>query len=55
MQFADPMLRNIAARELNPSDASLAPYPLLTDDFAPVEYYAASAIRQYDAVANRLP
>jgi hypothetical protein len=27
-------------------------YPVLTDDFAPVEYYAANAIRRYDAISR---
>jgi hypothetical protein len=31
----------------------LASYPVLTDDFAPVEYYAANAIRRYDVVSGR--
>jgi hypothetical protein len=46
-------LRNVAALELRLADGVLDSYPLLTDDFAPVEYYAASAIRRYDAVSRR--
>jgi len=53
VEFATPMLRNVAALELRPADASLDSYPVLTDDFAPVEYYAANAIRQYDAASRR--
>jgi spermidine synthase len=53
LPFAYPMLKGIAARELRPADAALESYPLLTDDFAPVEYYAANAIRRYDAIARR--
>jgi spermidine synthase len=53
--FAYPMLQQIAARELRLEDAALDSYPLLTDDFAPVEYYAANAIRRYDAIARRAP
>jgi len=51
--FAYPMLRGVAARELRPTDALLDAYPVLSDDFAPVEYYAASAIRRYDAASRR--
>jgi spermidine synthase len=53
VDFAYPMLREIAARELRPADALLASHPLLTDDFAPVEYYAVSAIRRYDALSRK--
>lgn len=47
--FSYPMLRDIAARELRPSEALLQAYPVLTDDHAPLEYYAASVIQRYDA------
>jgi len=49
VQFSYPMLRDIAARELRPSEALLQAYPVLTDDYAPLEYYAASVIQRYDA------
>jgi len=51
--FAYPMLKEVAARELHLGEAELESHPLLTDDFAPVEYYAANAIRRYDAIARR--
>lgn len=53
MKFATPMLRNVAALEWRAADALLDSHPVLTDDFAPVEYYAANAIRRYDAILRR--
>jgi hypothetical protein len=46
-------LERAAALEWRASDALLDSYPVLTDDFAPVEYYAASAIRRYDAISRK--
>ncbi len=46
-------LRKAAALEWRASDALLDSYPVLTDDFAPLEYYAANAIRRYDAISRR--
>ena len=53
VDFADPVLKRVAALELRPAEDLLAAYPVLTDDYAPVEYYAASTIRRYDAVSGR--
>ncbi|HKQ29697.1 MAG TPA: fused MFS/spermidine synthase [Burkholderiales bacterium] len=53
IKFAHPMLKNVAALELRAADASIDSYPVLTDDFAPVEYYAVNAIRRYDAISRR--
>jgi hypothetical protein len=53
LEFAYPMLRGVAALELRPAEALLDAHPVLTDDFAPVEYYAANAIRRYDATSRR--
>lgn len=53
VEFAHPMLQGVAALELRPADALLDSHPVLTDDFAPVEYYAANAIRRYDATSRR--
>jgi spermidine synthase len=50
--FAYPMLKEVAALELRPADDLLDAYAVLTDDFAPLEYYAANAIRRYDAVSR---
>jgi hypothetical protein len=47
------MLRDVAALELRAADALLDSHPVLTDDFAPLEYYAANAIRRYDAASRR--
>jgi hypothetical protein len=44
------MLRGVAALELAQADALLESHLLLTDDFAPVEHFAANAIRRYDAI-----
>jgi spermidine synthase len=46
-------LGRAAALEWRASDALLDAYPVLTDDFAPVEYYAANAIRRYDAISRK--
>lgn len=51
--FAHPLLKEVAALELRPADALLESHAVLTDDFAPVEYHAANAIRRYDATARR--
>jgi spermidine synthase len=53
VELATPILRNVAALEWRPADALLEAHPVLTDDFAPVEYYAANAIRRYDALSRR--
>ena len=53
LEFAHPMLKGVAALELRAADALLDSHPVLTDDFAPVEYYAANAIRRYDAISRR--
>ncbi|HEX5091920.1 MAG TPA: fused MFS/spermidine synthase [Burkholderiales bacterium] len=53
LDFAFPMLREVAGREWTPDVALLGAYPILTDNYAPVEYYAASAIRRYDAIARK--
>lgn len=50
--FAYPMLKDVAARELRPPESLLQAYPVLTDDYAPLEYYAANTIRRYDAVST---
>ena len=52
IEFDEPQLQSVAARELRPSDAELEAYPVLTDDYAPLEYYAAASIRRYDALAR---
>jgi spermidine synthase len=53
VEFAYPMLKDVAALELRVADALLDSHPMLTDDYAPVEYYAANAIRRYDAISRR--
>ena len=45
-------LGRAAGLEWRASDALLDSYPVLTDDFAPLEYYAANAIRRYDAISR---
>jgi spermidine synthase len=55
LAFTHPMLKEVAARELRPADATLASHALLTDDFAPLEFYAANAIRRYDAALRGAP
>ena len=53
VKFTDPMLNGLADLELLPSEEWMQSGYLLTDDFAPVEYHAASVIRQFDAVSRR--
>lgn len=53
VEFAHPLLKEVAALELRPADALLDSHVVLTDDFAPLEYYAASAIRRYEATGRR--
>jgi hypothetical protein len=53
LEFAYPILKGVAALELRAADALLDSHPVLTDDFAPVEYYAVNAIRRYDATSKR--
>jgi hypothetical protein len=53
VEFAYPMLKGIAALELHPTDALLNAHAVLTDDYAPVEYFAANAIRRYDAASRK--
>ncbi len=53
VKFAYPVLKGVAALELRVADALLDSHPVLTDDYAPVEYYAANAIRRYDADSRR--
>jgi len=53
VRFAYPMLEDVAAREWTPDPALIDAYPMLTDDYAPVEYYAVSALRRYDAIVRK--
>jgi hypothetical protein len=53
VEFAYPMLKGVAALELRPADAELDSHAVLTDDYAPVEYFAANAIRRYDAASRK--
>ena len=53
VEFVHPVLKGVAALELRPARELVERYPLLTDDYAPVESYAASAIRRYDATRKR--
>ena len=46
-------LGRAAALEWRATNALLESYSVLTDDFAPLEYYAANAIRRYDAASRR--
>jgi spermidine synthase len=48
--FSYPMLQTTAALEYRPEPALVEAATLLTDDYAPVEYYAAQVVRQYDAL-----
>lgn len=52
LKFKYPILNQVARLELLPTNDLVESYSLLTDDFAPVEYYAANVIRQYDAASR---
>jgi len=49
IKFSYPRLKQVASLELHPGDEDLARAVLLTDNYAPVEFYAARIIRQYNA------
>ena len=49
IEFSYPSLRRVAELELRPDPAELEALPLFSDDYAPVEYYAAQLVRRYDA------
>jgi predicted membrane-bound spermidine synthase len=53
VDFVYPILKEVGTREWTPDEQLVDSYPVLTDDFAPVEYYATSAIRRYDAIARK--
>jgi spermidine synthase len=55
LEFAYPMLQGVAALELRPTDALVNAHAVLTDDYAPLEYHAANAIRRYDAALRGAP
>ena len=49
IKFAYPELNSVAELELHPVSELLESAILLTDNYSPVEYYAANLIRQIDA------
>ncbi|MBI4807496.1 MAG: fused MFS/spermidine synthase [Nitrosomonadales bacterium] len=53
-KFAYPVLNKVAGLELRPAEDLVESAFLLTDDFAPVEYYAANVIRKYDAASRKV-
>lgn len=53
-RFAYPELNKVAGLELRPAEELLESAFLLTDDFAPVEYYATNVIRKYDAASRKV-
>jgi spermidine synthase len=53
MKFAYPELGEVAKRELHLDEGAVEAAFLLTDDYAPVEYYAADVIRRYDALSGK--
>lgn len=52
-KFAYPVLNKVSGLELRPAEELVDSAFLLTDDFAPVEYYAANVIRKYDAASRK--
>ncbi|MDH5537285.1 MAG: fused MFS/spermidine synthase, partial [Betaproteobacteria bacterium] len=51
--FSYPMLKGVATLEVRAADALIASQRPLSDDFAPVEYLAANAVRRYDVLRSR--
>jgi spermidine synthase len=43
---ADPFLRSLQVHRIDISSLDLSPHPMLTDDYAPVEYLATDVIRR---------
>lgn len=54
IKFSYPELSGVAGLELRPAEELVESAFLLTDDFAPVEYYAANVIRKYDAASRKV-
>jgi hypothetical protein len=53
-KFDYPVLNRVAGLELRPAEDMVDSAFLLTDDFAPVEYYAVNVIRKYDAASRKV-
>ena len=49
VEFSYAHLRQVAGLEIKPGDEEIDPAIILTDDYAPVEFYAAKVLRQYDS------
>lgn len=49
VEFAYPELRQVAALELQPRETEMAEAVVFTDDYAPVEFFAARVVRLYEA------
>jgi len=49
IDFSYPELRRVAELELRPDERQLSAALVYTDDYAPVELYAARVLRRYDA------
>jgi spermidine synthase len=47
--FQIPILRTLKEKEFKLSQVDLTPYPILTDNYAPVEYLSSKVIRKYNA------
>lgn len=49
IEFGYPQLQRVAELELSPDETQLSSALVFTDDYAPVERYAARVLRRYDA------
>jgi spermidine synthase len=45
--YSNPTIRSLGSKVLDVGRLELAPYPVLTDNFSPVEYLAAQALKNY--------
>ncbi len=52
-QFTNPILRDLKSKQLQIGQLDLSPYPVLTDDYAPVEYLSAQVIRRYNKIIRK--
>jgi hypothetical protein len=50
VDFSYPELQRVAELELSPGGRELSDARVFSDDYAPVELYAARVLRRYDAM-----
>ncbi len=53
--YDSEILQNLKNKQIQVSQLELSPYPLLTDDYAPLEYLSAQIIRKYNDILRPTP